>query len=224
MSNPSSRKKALIKFALHTLLAVGVSASVTAIAAYWVTEQSDRARHRLKQELLADIQSQSEHQSAAITASEQKLTQHMQPFITRLEALDSQMLSGMQTHQRLQNALDTLANEIAEQTKGIQTLKKQLRAVERRPSGNTVATPKPKKPSPSQVVTKDLPFRLFDVQKRGLSYVAIIGPKQTSSVSGLMVLSAGHRYQGWRLDSVTREGVQVSQGHTQLFLAPQGGA
>lgn len=222
MSNSSSRKKALIKFSLHTLLVIGISGCVTAIATYWVSDQSASARNSLKQGLLAEIQSSSERQMAAITASEKKLTHHMQPFIDRVEALDNQVMSGIEEHQRLQDELNTLVSQVEGQTKSIQGLKKQLSALKRRPVNKTpIATTK--KQSQPNVATTDLPFRLFDVQKRGLSYVAIIGPKQTNKVSGLMVLSAGHRYQGWRLDLVTHNGVQVSQGNTQLFLAPQGG-
>ncbi|RSD31729.1 hypothetical protein [Vibrio pectenicida] len=224
MSNSSSRKKALIKFALHTLLVVGVSTSITIVAVYWLGEKNASARNSLKQVLLAEIQSHSESQSAAIAASEQKHTQDMQPFITRLETLDNQVLLGKQEHQHFQDAIDTLKSQQEGQTKGIQTLNKKVRALARRPTSKKTVSPSVKKRPQSNVSTTELPFRLFDVQKRGLSYVAIMGPKQTDRVKKLMVLSAGHRYQGWRLDSVTQSGVQVSQGNIRLFLERQGEA
>ncbi|TOG95113.1 hypothetical protein [Vibrio parahaemolyticus] len=54
------------------------------------------------------------------------------------------------------------------------------------------------------------PFELFDVQKRGGVYLAIVGKPSAASLSDLSAVRLGQNYLGWRVGKITDHAIHAS--------------
>ncbi|EGQ7795961.1 hypothetical protein I6Y99_004582 [Vibrio parahaemolyticus] len=54
------------------------------------------------------------------------------------------------------------------------------------------------------------PFELFDIQKRGGVYLAIVGKPSAASLSDLSAVRLGQNYLGWRVGKITDNAIHAS--------------
>lgn len=184
--------------------------------AQWQRQQTELTEHIVQA-------SQKEHDARqqaldAISASLNALTR-------RVDAQAEQI--GRLTEQQSQqgDSLSALGMDKA----AVERLEKKLTALERQvsqklqavraPAPAKAVTPQSKRharvvtPKPANVPTP--PFVLFDVQKRGNVYLAIVGKPTASTLSELSAVRAGQRYLGWQVGQIQPNNIRASyQGQT----------
>lgn len=182
--------------------------------AQWQRQQTELTEHIVQA-------SQKEHDARqqaldAISAS-------LNALARRVDAQAKQI--GRLTEQQSQQGdhLSTLGMDKA----AVERLEKKLTALERQVSQKLQAvrapakavTPQSKRHTrvvpPKSVNVPTPPFVLFDVQKRGNVYLAIVGKPTASTLSELSAVRAGQRYLGWQVGQIQPNNIRASyQGQT----------
>ncbi|PMM40565.1 hypothetical protein [Vibrio splendidus] len=62
------------------------------------------------------------------------------------------------------------------------------------------------------------PFTLFDIQKRGVHQVAVLGDANAMTMTDLSSVREGQHYQHWTIKRIEPQGVWISKRNTTLFL------
>lgn len=73
-----------------------------------------------------------------------------------------------------------------------------------------------RKSKPKAIV--NVPFKLYDVQKRGTTYLAIVGKPGATHLSQLSAIQEGQLYQHWRLVRVEQGRVSLEKGSHRIEL------
>ncbi|MEZ9997919.1 hypothetical protein [Vibrio sp. 10N.261.46.A3] len=122
----------------------------------------------------------------------------------------------------LQTRLDAIKHLLNTHTKALKSLKttgqRQQSLAPRTKVAPVVTTPvsNQSKPKAKPIITP--PFALFDVQKRGMHHLAIVGEANATHMSQLRALREGQTYQAWKVERITQQGVRLSKNTTTFFL------
>lgn len=192
--------KQAIKFTLLSIWCAGLSLGVLALHQSIFPPISNIDLNKLEQAFNLALQ----HEESTRSESIEQLFNAQEGIKSQLNS-DQLVLQAITERQNnLENALDETESNInhsfSQKFEAIeQHLNKKLskvqndraRLIERqKPKVVQVSTSKP-------VITP--PFILFDVQKRGSVYLAIIGKPSAKTLSDLLPLRVGQSYLGWRI-------------------------
>ncbi|MFW9688143.1 hypothetical protein CGH72_16925 [Vibrio parahaemolyticus] len=171
-----------------------------------LTEQLNKAiqkEHQQREQALDTISAHLDTLSQRLDAQAEqigKLTQQQAAqgdSITSL-GLDKAALS------RLESKFSTLEQRVSRKL-ATASVAAQPRTAVRTPVKTT--TQRASRPVASSVKP---PFELFDVQKRGGVYLAIVGKPSAASLSDLSAVRLGQNYLGWRVGKITAHAIHAS--------------
>ena len=220
MKNAKKHLKGLLKFLFASAWGAGLSVSVLTLYHQTYQPTSSMDASALEQRLLLAMEEgrlareQKLNQLADALTDLDTLLETQQDHIVALQT-QNQEHSDRLSHIELQrhgidkNALDRLEQRLNKVDKQLSQLGQRSYT----PVKTTQTKPKPKvKPA----ITP--PFTLFDVQKRGVSYIAVVGKADAKRLSELNVLRSGGRYLGWQLVSVHPTHVVVRHKGEEVTL------
>ncbi len=152
--------------------------------------------------------------------------EHLSSKLVSLESevleLDEDLASLMGRQSNQEQALSELESQLGSD------MNRQMRQLESRLEGKwsrlnaSSSVPAEKKtrhakaPLPTPVVSP--PFTLYDVQKRGLTYLAIVGKPGATQLSELSALQAGQSYLQWRLVQVEPGRIALEKGQHRIEM------
>ncbi len=203
MKNAKKYLRALLKFLLASVWGAGLSVSVLTLYHQYYQPAPRMSLDALEQSLLLALEKERQHR-------EQKLGQLADKLIGISELVEVQrgdiaaLQVGQQEHNHRLSSLEQRRNHI--DADAFNKLKQRLSNTERQLSQlgqRSVSQPaRQAKAAPKTKPTVTPPFTLFDVQKRGTNYLAIVGKSDATTLSELSALRSGSRYQGWQLVAV----------------------
>ncbi len=179
--------------------------------------QLDNQRLELTEQLNTAIKEEHQQREQALD----NISAHLDTLSQRLDAQAEQIgkLTQQQAKQgdsiaslgldkaalsRLESKFSTLEQRVSRKL-ATASVPAQPRTAARTPVKTT--TQRASKPVASSVKP---PFELFDVQKRGGVYLAIVGKPSAASLSDLSAVRLGQNYLGWRVGKITDNAIHAS--------------
>ncbi|WP_045407369.1 hypothetical protein [Vibrio jasicida] len=167
--------------------------------------------HAALSEQGTQTQTQLEHLSSKLVSLESEVLE-----------LDEDLASLMGRQSNQEHALSELETQLGS------AMNRQMRQLESRLEGKlsrlnaSSSAPVEKKTrhvkAPSMVPVVSPPFMLYDVQKRGLTYLAIVGKPGATQLSELSALQAGQSYLQWRLVQVEPGRIALEKGQHRIEM------
>lgn len=179
--------------------------------------QLDNHRLELTEQLNTAIKEEHQQREQALDT----ISAHLDTLSQRLDAQAEQI--GKLTQQQAEQG-DSIAS-LGLDKAALSRLESKFSTLEQRVSrklatASVAAPPRTAVQSPVKTTTQRTlksvassvkpPFELFDVQKRGGVYLAIVGKPSAASLSDLSAVRLGQNYLGWRVGKITDHTIHAS--------------
>ncbi|EGU41196.1 hypothetical protein VII00023_06187 [Vibrio ichthyoenteri ATCC 700023] len=210
--------KTAIKCAVLTLWSATIAVGVLLAYEQWRPSIVQTDLDALEQRINAVVLDNATTQTAALNQLSGKLDA-LEEELTSLELGYGALTHRQETNEtEISNLDDKLSAEMSE---GLSKLEARLTTKLNSTSSRTRTIVEPprktvKATKPKPVI--EVPFELYDVQKRGLTYLAIVGKPGATHLSQLSAVQEGQSYQSWRLIRVEPGRVELQKAADRIEL------
>ncbi|RJX68659.1 hypothetical protein DZ860_16835 [Vibrio sinensis] len=211
--------KTAIKCAVLTLwsatITVGVLLAYEQLRPPIEQTDLDAVEQKINQVLLESAATQ----TAALNVISNKLL-NLEAEFTSLDQRYSGLANRQQSHEGALSNLDARLRD--DMTHNLETLETRLTAklnkAQARPTRSVINEPRKAVSTRQPKALLTAPFELYDVQKRGLTYLAIVGKPGATHLSQLHAIQEGQSYLSWRLIKVEPGRVELQKATDRIEL------